>query len=76
MISGILPRLGAGQEWKSRALCVNDRVRKLCSSVNIRFLDLWAEFQNRDFFADDGVHLSRKGVELCSASLETCLSKN
>ena len=30
MISGILPRLGAGQEWKSRALCVNDRVRKLC----------------------------------------------
>ena len=76
MISGILPRLGASQEWESRALCVNDRVRKLCSSENIRFLDLWSEFQNRDLFAVDGVRLSRKGVELFSASLETCLSKN
>lgn len=76
IISGILPRLGAGQEWKSRALCVNDRVRKLCSLEDIRFLDLWTEFQNRDLFADDGVHLSRKGVEVFSAGLETCLSKN
>ena len=76
MISGILPRLGAGQEWKSRALCVNDRVRNLCSSENIRFLDLWSEFQNRDLCAVDGVHLSRKGVEFFSASLETCFPKN
>ena len=76
MISGILARLGAGQEWKSRALCLNDRVRKLCSSENIRFLDLWSEIQNRDLFADDGIHLSCKGVELFSAGLETSLSKN
>ena len=76
MISGILPRLGAGQEWGSRALGVNERVRKLCFSENIRFLDLWREFLDKDLFAADGVHLSRKGVELFSTSLETCLAKN
>src|SRR5678815_5091164 len=41
MISGILPRLGAGQEWGIRALGVNERVKKLCFSENIWFLDLW-----------------------------------
>ena len=76
LILGILPRLGAGQEWGSRAIGVNDKVRKLCNLENIRFLDFWTEFQNRDLFANDGVHLSRKGVDLFSASLEACLSKN
>ena len=76
MISGILPRLGAGQEWGSRALGVNERVRRLCISENIRFLDLWRDFQKKEFFAEDGVHLSRKGVELFSTGLESFLSKN
>ena len=76
MISGILPRFGAGQEWESRALGINERVRKLCSSYSVRFLDLWGDFQDRKFFVGDGLHLSFKGVERFSNILENSLSKN
>jgi len=43
-VSGILSRLGAGLEWESRAFGVNERVRNLCLSKNIGFLDHWEDF--------------------------------
>ena len=75
-LTGILPRLGTGDEWKSRALGINNRIQSICRDENVDFLDLWIEFSSKDLFARDGVHLSQKGVNLFSASLETYLSEN
>ena len=76
IVSGILPRLGAGLEWESRAFGLNERVRSLCLSEDIGFLDHWEDFQDKNLFARDGVHLSREGVQLLSYRLERCLQGN
>ena len=67
IITGILPKIGAGVEWSSRAIGINERVKRLCKESNIRFVDYWDAFwDKRELFSIDGYHLSRKGVLLLS----------
>ena len=71
VVSGILPRCQVGSGWHSRAIGVNERVRKMCEKMGMFFMDEWCEFYGRkDLFAMDGVHLSRKGVKMMSECLE------
>lgn len=76
VISGILPRMGVGIEWSSRAIGINNRISFMCNREGIGFLDLWEEFQDRSLFAKDGVHLSYGGVELLGDAFEAYLSGN
>ena len=63
IITGILPKFGAGTEWSSRAIGINERVKRLCKESNMQFLDYWANFWGkRELYSIDGYHLSRKGV--------------
>ena len=71
IITGILPKFGAGIEWSSRAIGINERVKRLCKESNIRFLDYWAYFWGkRELYSIDGYHLSRQGVLLLSELYE------
>ena len=71
LVTSILPKIGAGTEWSSRAIAINERVRKLCKKNNIEFLDYWDNFwDRRDLYSMDGYHLSRNGVLLLSELYE------
>ena len=39
-VNGILPRLGENEEWGSRALGINERVKALCQNLNGFYLDV------------------------------------
>ena len=59
---GIFPRMGYGSEWMSRAIRFNCRMKKFCEENNIIFIDVWDKFYGvNNFYARDGVHLSRTG---------------
>ena len=67
IITGILPKFGAGTEWSSRAIGINERVKRLCKESNMRFLDYWGNFWGkRGLYSINGYHLSRTGVLLLS----------
>ena len=71
VVSGILPRVYVSREWLSRTIGVNDRVKGMCKDVGVSFVDVWDRFYGRrDLYARDGVHLSRKGVDVLSGCLE------
>ena len=72
---GILPRLGHGKEWCSRAIGFNCRTEKFCRENNIAFVDVWENFYSRGrLFARDGVHLSRAGVSVLAGLVERAVS--
>ena len=74
IVTGILPKIGAGDAWSSRAIGINDRVKGLCERGNVVFLDYWDMFWDRqDLYSLDGIHLSRKGVEVLGRLYEDCL---
>lgn len=76
IFSGILPRLGVGTEWGSRALAINERVRELClSEENTTFMDLWDDFQSSELYEGDGVHLNSLGVKRLRTNFECHLSE-
>ena len=71
VVSGILPRVYLSREWMSRAIGVNERVKELCRKAGASFVDEWDRFfGRRELYAWDGVHLSRKGVDVLSNCLE------
>ena len=71
VVSGVLPRLRIGSEWMSRAIGINERVKAMCEGMGLLFVDEWSTFVGRkELFAMDGLHLSRKGVNVLSDSLE------
>ena len=64
VVTGILPKLRAGQVWLSRALGINGHIRDMCEEFGFMYLDMWDSFMGKeDMYALDGIHLSRKGVK-------------
>lgn len=77
IVTGILPKRGAGGQWLSRAISANERVSVLCRERGVKFVDFWEMFWGRDdLYAIDGVHLSRKGVSVLKALYEEVLQGN
>ena len=71
IVSGVLPRQRVGGLWLSKALCLNDRLRGFCRRNGVGFIDEWDRFYGRqELYAMDGVHFSRKGVDVLSECLE------
>lgn len=62
IISGILPRLRAGQRFFNFATSTNRRLANLCSEEGIGFTDTWDSFyHDPTLFEEDGLHLSEVG---------------
>ncbi len=56
---GLLPRHDVNSFILSRILWINERVRDLCSSEVVMFVDVWDHFiHDRSLFANDGLHLN------------------
>ena len=74
-VSAILPRLGENEEWWSRALGINERVKALCQNMNCFYLDMWEDFVDSfQLYKKDGVHLNEKGLKVFANRMDECLS--
>ena len=60
---GVLPRLRENHIQLSKAIGLNERVKKMCQEKGITFLDYWNDFFDISLFAKDGVHLNYVGKE-------------
>ena len=62
IIVGMLPRSHASHHTLSKAIGINERIKKLCCQKKVNFLDLWQVFVGkRQYFGKDGTHLSKMG---------------
>ena len=63
VVTGILPRLSENEEWLSRALALNTRIKYICKQTNLEFLDIWDTFYNeKSYFTKKGIHLNNSGT--------------
>ena len=81
IVSGILPRIGAENQFYNKAFSTNDRLKSLCSKENVEFLNLWNHFYDqRILFNHDGLHLNPVGSarlgRLLSDAVEAHRTKN
>ena len=81
IVSGILPRIGAENQFYNKAFSTNDRLKSLCSKENVEFLNLWNHFYDqRILFNHDGLHLNPVGSarlgRLLSDAVEARRTKN
>ena len=59
IVSSILPRIGAENQFYNKAFSTNDRLKSLCSKENVEFLNLWNHFYDQQIlFNHDGLHLN------------------
>lgn len=62
LVVGILPRLNQRYITLSKAIGLNNRVKKLCQKMDVNFIDPWdLFFERKEYFAKDGTHLSWMG---------------
>ena len=62
IIVGILPRRYTSYCTLSKALGINERIRKHCDTLKVEFLDLWNVFMTKwHLFKKDGIHLNEAG---------------
>ena len=74
ILTGILPCIWRREEWSSRALGINQRVRALCKANDVLFVDLWDDFYGKDvLYRQDGRHLSKQGDIIFARMLEKIL---
>ena len=74
IMSGVLPRMNVGSMWHARAIGLNERVKEMCRSMNVQFMDEWSKFYGRkELYAIDKVHLSKRGVDVLSDCLERAI---
>ena len=62
IVMGILPRRYASYHTLSKALGINERIKKYCEVKKVEFLDVWNVFMAKwHFFKKDGIHLNEAG---------------
>lgn len=77
IVTGILPRAVASNEWYSRALAMNSSVNQMCEKMGLIFVDLWQDFYGRDdYYLRDGLHLSDDGARALGVAYETEIQGN
>ena len=63
MISGVLPRISAGNLFYSKAFSLNNRLQSLCREQGVEFVNMWNDFYSQaGLFQSDGLHLSDVGA--------------
>ncbi len=54
---GILPRMNTSKEILGWAFSMNNKVKELCKTSNVGYIDMWDEFiRLKHFFKDDRLH--------------------
>ena len=81
IVSGILPRIGAENQFYNKAFSTNDLLKSLCSKENVEFINLWNHFYAQQIlFNHDGLHLNPVGSarlgRLLSDAVEAHRTKN
>ena len=62
VLSGIIPRVKANNQFFNFASSTNRRLSNLCSEEGIGFVDTWDHFyHDRSLFTPDGIHLNDVG---------------
>ena len=62
IVVGVLPRNYVSHFALSKAIAINERIKKYCDQKSVEFIDLWGMFVGkRHFFRKDGIHLSEAG---------------
>ena len=62
MVVGMLPRSYVSHFALSKAIAINERMKKYCDQKKVEFIDLWGMFVGkRHLFRKDGIHLSEAG---------------
>ena len=62
IIVGMLPRWYESHYALSKAIGINDRIKKYCTQKKVEFLDLWDTYKGKwQYFKEDGIHLSKLG---------------
>jgi hypothetical protein len=74
-VISIIPRPFENDEWSSRAIGINNRMKKLCIEFNSNFIDLWDTFQDRSYFNMKGIHLNKNGTKKLSEVIYQHFSK-
>ena len=80
MLIGLLPRIYSSHLELSKAIGVNERMKKYCQQKGVEFLDLWNVFIGKEhLFKYDGIHLNTLGNiklgEILSKKCESFSSK-
>lgn len=77
IVTGILPRGVASNEWYSRAIAANSSVQSMCANMGLHFVDLWQEFFGREtYYLRDGLHLSDEGARALGCAYERIIKGN
>ena len=62
ILMGIMPRVYASYFAMSKAIGINERIKKYCIQKKVEFIDVWDSFVGkRQFFRRDGIHLNEVG---------------
>ena len=62
IVVGMLPRSYVSHFALSKAIAINERIKKYCDQKKVEFIDLWGLFVGkRHLFRRDGIHLSDAG---------------
>ena len=62
IVIGMLPRSYVSHFALSKAIAINERMKKYCDQKKVEFIDLWGMFVGkRHLFRKDGIHLSEAG---------------
>ena len=62
IIVGMLPRWYESHYALSKAIGINDRIKKYCTQKKVEFLDLRDTYKGKwQYFNEDGIHLSKLG---------------
>ena len=63
VVSGILPRVRAGNDFYSKAFSTNNRLKTLCAVEDVNFVNFWNDFYfDHSLYRPDGVHLNAVGA--------------
>ena len=77
IVTGILPRATASNEWYSRAIAANASVKQLCLKMGLEFVDLWQDFYgSKRFYLRDGLHLSDEGARALWDAYRNAIQEN
>ncbi len=50
-------------EKNTMAQIINEKVKTLCNSKGLKFINFWASYKDNESLQSDGVHLSKKYKE-------------
>ena len=69
-VIGVLPRMKANNYSLSRAIRINNSIKKMCDNANVGFLDLWDNYvYNHRLFKSDGVHINSQGLDILASKI-------